>query len=162
MNIHSWQWLWLSNAAFKKAGVEVPKNWNEFVAAGPALQKAGIQPLALGGQPWQANGLFDTLMISLGGKDLYTKVYQDKGQGHDHGPEVAKIFKAADDARKLSKGTNVQDWNQATNMVITGKAGGRSWATGRRASFSWRARRPETDYSCLPGTWSQRISHNRR
>ena len=26
VNIHSWQWLWLSNAAFKKAGVAVPKN----------------------------------------------------------------------------------------------------------------------------------------
>ena len=26
VNIHSWQWLWLSNEAFKKAGVEVPKN----------------------------------------------------------------------------------------------------------------------------------------
>ena len=33
VNIHSWQWLWLSNAAFAKAGVPVPKNWDEFVAA---------------------------------------------------------------------------------------------------------------------------------
>ncbi len=53
VNIHSWQWLWLSNAAFKQAGVEVPKNWDEFVAAAPALEKAGIIPLAVGGQPWQ-------------------------------------------------------------------------------------------------------------
>ena len=37
VNIHSWQWLWLSNAAFEKAGVAVPKNWDEFVAAAPAL-----------------------------------------------------------------------------------------------------------------------------
>ncbi|RYE65317.1 MAG: carbohydrate ABC transporter substrate-binding protein, partial [Rhizobiaceae bacterium] len=35
INIHSWQWLWLSNAAFKTAGVAVPKDWNEFVAAAP-------------------------------------------------------------------------------------------------------------------------------
>lgn len=39
VNIHSWQWLWLSNEAFKKAGVEVPKNWTEFAAAAPALKK---------------------------------------------------------------------------------------------------------------------------
>src|SRR3982751_1759739 len=32
VNIHAWQWLWLSNAAFDKAGVAVPKDWNEFVA----------------------------------------------------------------------------------------------------------------------------------
>ncbi|MGO7690413.1 extracellular solute-binding protein, partial [Rhizobium ruizarguesonis] len=61
VNIHSWQWLWLSNAAFKKAVVEVPKNCDEFVAAAPALEKAGIIPLAVGGHPWQATGAFDVL-----------------------------------------------------------------------------------------------------
>ena len=43
INIHSWQWLWLSNGAFEKAGVAVPNNWDEFVAAAPALEKAGIR-----------------------------------------------------------------------------------------------------------------------
>ncbi|MEZ5449192.1 MAG: extracellular solute-binding protein [Thiolinea sp.] len=44
LNIHSWQWLWLSTKAFKDAGVDVPKNWDEFVAAAPALEKAGSCP----------------------------------------------------------------------------------------------------------------------
>ncbi|MFN3363721.1 MAG: ABC transporter substrate-binding protein, partial [Allorhizobium sp.] len=52
VNIHSWQWLWLSNAAFEQAGVAVPTNWDEFVAAAPALEAKGIIPLAVGGQPW--------------------------------------------------------------------------------------------------------------
>ncbi|BCH66144.1 MULTISPECIES: ABC transporter substrate-binding protein [Rhizobium/Agrobacterium group] len=151
VNIHSWQWLWLSNAAFKKAGVETPKNWNEFVAAAPALQKAGIQPLALGGQPWQTSGLFDTLLISLGGKDLYLKVYQDKDEATISGPEFAAIFKAADDARKMSKGTNVQDWNQATNMVITGKAGGQIMGDWAQGEFQLAGQVAGKDYSCLPG-----------
>ena len=43
VNIHSQQWLWLSNAAFEKAGVPVPTNWDEFAAAAPALDEAGIQ-----------------------------------------------------------------------------------------------------------------------
>ena len=50
VNIHSWQWLWLSNAAYAKAGVPVPTNWDEFVASGPALEAAGIIPLAMGQQ----------------------------------------------------------------------------------------------------------------
>ena len=40
VNIHSWQWIWLSHDAFEKAGVAVPTNWDEFVAAGPALRAA--------------------------------------------------------------------------------------------------------------------------
>ncbi|MBD8650354.1 carbohydrate ABC transporter substrate-binding protein [Rhizobium sp. CFBP 13726] len=151
INIHSWQWLWLSNAAFKTAGVAVPKDWNEFVAAAPALKKAGIQPLALGGQPWQANGLFDTLLISLGGKDLYEKVYKDKDAKVAAGPEMAKIFAAADKARELAKGSNVQDWNQATNMVLTGKAGGQVMGDWAQGEFSLAGKTAGTDYTCLPG-----------
>ena len=56
VNIHSWQWLWLSNKAFEEAGVPVPTNWDEFVAAAPALEAAGKIPLAMGKQPWQAVG----------------------------------------------------------------------------------------------------------
>src|SRR5260221_787678 len=117
VNIHSWQWLWLSNGAFAQAGVAVPKNWDEFVAAAPALEKAGIIPLALGNQPWQASGAFQVLMLGLAGKDTFLKVYKDKDAGTAAGPEVAKVFKATDDARKMAAKSNVQDWNQATNMV---------------------------------------------
>ncbi|OLP56623.1 ABC transporter substrate-binding protein [Rhizobium rhizosphaerae] len=151
VNIHSWQWLWLSADAFKKAGVGMPKNWNEFVAAAPALEKAGIVPLALGGQAWQSAGLFDVLLISLGGKDLYEKVYAQKDADAISGPEMAAVFKAADDARRMSKGTNVQDWNQATNMVITGKAGGQVMGDWAQGEFALAGKKAGTDYACLPG-----------
>ena len=151
VNIHSWQWLWLSNDAFKAAGVPVPKDWNEFVAAAPKLKEAGIQPLALGGQPWQANGLFDTLIISIGGKEIYEKVYQEKDAEVAAGPEMAKIFQAASQARDMAKGSNVQDWNQATNMVITGKAGGQIMGDWAQGEFQIAGKTAGTDYSCLPG-----------
>ncbi|WJH42329.1 ABC transporter substrate-binding protein [Aliirhizobium terrae] len=151
VNIHSWQWLWLSNAAFEKAGVPVPKDWNEFVAAGPKLREAGIQPLAVGGSAFQVNGLFDTLVISLGGTDLYNKVYKDKDEETAAGPEIAKIFAAADDARKLAKGSNVQDWNQATNLVITGKAGGQIMGDWAQGEFQQAGQTAGKEYSCLPG-----------
>ncbi|MDQ0320658.1 glucose/mannose transport system substrate-binding protein [Pararhizobium capsulatum DSM 1112] len=151
VNIHSWQWLWLSNAAFKQAGVEVPKNWDEFVAAGPALEKAGIVPLAVGGQPWQAAGAFDVLMVAIAGKDTYQKVFGDKDADVAAGPEIAKVFKAADDARRMSKGSNVQDWNQATNLVITGKAGGQIMGDWAQGEFQLAGQKAGTDYTCLPG-----------
>ncbi|MBD9568643.1 ABC transporter substrate-binding protein [Ensifer sp. ENS08] len=151
VNIHSWQWLWLSNAAFKTAGVEVPKNWDEFVAAAPALEKAGIVPLAVGGQPWQAAGAFDVLMVAIAGKDTFQKVFGDKDEEVAAGPEIAKVFKAADDARRMSKGSNVQDWNQATNMVITGKAGGQIMGDWAQGEFALAGQKAGTDYTCLPG-----------
>ncbi len=151
VNIHSWQWLWLSNAAFQKAGVPVPKNWDEFVAAAPALEKAGIIPLAVGGQPWQSSGAFDVMLAALGGKDVFLKVYSDKDAAVAGGPDVAKVFKAADDARKMAKNTNVQDWNQATNLVITGKAGGQIMGDWAQGEFQVANQVAGKDYTCLPG-----------
>src|SRR3954469_16857841 len=95
VNIHSWQWLWLSNKAFADAGVPVPKNWDEFVAAAPALEKAGKIPLAIGGQPWQTTGAFNVLIPAIAGKDIFLKVYKDKDEAVAAGPEMAKVFKAA-------------------------------------------------------------------
>jgi glucose/mannose transport system substrate-binding protein len=151
VNIHSWQWLWLSNEAFAKAGVAVPNTWDEYVAAAPALEKAGIVPLAVGGQAWQASGAFDVLLAAVGGTDTFLKVYRDKDKDFAAGPEIAKVFKAADDARKMAKNTNVQDWNQATNMVITGKAGGQIMGDWAQGEFQVAGQVAGKDYTCLPG-----------
>ncbi|MBC2773336.1 carbohydrate ABC transporter substrate-binding protein [Rhizobium sp. AQ_MP] len=151
VNIHSWQWLWLSNAAFESAGVAVPKNWDEFVAAAPALEAKGIIPLAVGGQPWQSAGAFDVLMVAIAGKDTFYKVFKDKDEEVAAGADIAKVFKAADDARRMSKGTNVQDWNQATNLVITGKAGGQIMGDWAQGEFALAGQVAGKDYTCLPG-----------
>jgi glucose/mannose transport system substrate-binding protein len=151
VNIHSWQWLWLSNKAFETAGVPVPKNWDEFVAAAPKLEEKGIVPLAVGGQSWQTTGAFNVLMVAIAGKDIYQKVFGDKDEAVAAGPEIAKVFAAADDARKMAKNTNVQDWNQATNMVITGKAGGQIMGDWAQGEFQVAGQVAGKDYTCLPG-----------
>jgi glucose/mannose transport system substrate-binding protein len=151
VNIHSWQWLWLSNAAFEKAGVAVPTNWDEFVAAGPALREAGITPLAVGGQSWQTSGAFNVLMVALAGPDILVKVYGDKDADLAAGEEIARVFKAAADAREMSQGSNVQDWNQATNLVITDQAGGQIMGDWAQGEFQVAGEVAGQDYTCLPG-----------
>ena len=151
VNIHSWQWLWLSNKAFADAGVPVPKNWDEFVAAAPALEKAGKIPLAVGQQAWQTSGAFQVLMVAIGGPDIFKKVYGDKDATVAGGPEVAKVFKAADDARKMQAKSKVQDWNQATNLVITGQAGGQIMGDWAQGEFQVAGQTAGKDYTCLPG-----------
>lgn len=151
VNIHSWQWLWLSNGAFEKAGVAVPANWNEFVAAAPALEAAGITPLAMGKQPWQQAGAFNVLMVGVGGSDLFLKVYKDKDAAFAAGPEVAAVFKAADDARKMAAGSNVQNWNEATSMVISATAGGQIMGDWAQGEFQVAGQTAGKEYTCLPG-----------
>lgn len=151
INIHSWQWIWLSHKAFADAGVDVPSNWSEFVAAAPALEAAGKIPLAIGQQPWQSNGAFGVILVAVGGIDLWRKINIDKDDDAAAGPEMTKVFEATDVARRLSRGANINDWNLATAMVINGEAGGQiigDWAQGE---FAMAGQVAGEDYSCLPG-----------
>lgn len=151
VNIHSWQWLWLSHKAFEDAGIPVPTNWDEYVKAAPALEAAGKIPLAMGQQSWQSTGAFSVLMVAIAGKDIYEQVYADHDAEVAAGPDIARVFKAADDARKMSKDTKVQDWNQATNMVITGQAGGQIMGDWAQGEFQIAGQVAGEDYTCLPG-----------
>lgn len=151
VNIHSPQWLWLSHAAFEKAGIAVPADWNEFVAAAPKLREAGIIPLAMGQQPWQTQLAFDAMMSAIAGTEVYTQILSEKNDEVAAGAEAAKVFEAYAAARELSDGSNVQDWNQATNLVITGKAGGQIHGDWAQGEFQVANQVAGTDYSCLPG-----------
>jgi glucose/mannose transport system substrate-binding protein len=151
VNIHSQQWLWLSNAAFEKAGVPVPTNWEEYAAAAPALEEAGIIPLALGQQPWQTTTAFQVLLTAIAGPDAYTKIFGEKDADLAAGEEIAKVFEAAAQARSMSAKSNVQDWNQATNMVITGQAAGQIMGDWAQGEFQVAGQVAGEDYTCLPG-----------
>ncbi len=151
VNIHSWQWMWLSNGAYAAAGVPVPTNWGEFVSTAPALREAGIVPLAMGGQSWQQNGAFGVMALALAGKEAWLAVNQDKNAEVVMGPEYARVFEAFGAARDLSTGLNVQDWNQATAAVIDGSAGAQIMGDWAQGEFAVAGSVAGTDYSCLPG-----------
>ncbi|MEE3069876.1 MAG: extracellular solute-binding protein, partial [Pseudomonadota bacterium] len=76
LNIHSIQWLWTSNAAFEKAGIDPVNNWEELKAAAPKLREAGILPLAMGAQGWQEAYLVHNFLSGTS-EDLYYAVYRD-------------------------------------------------------------------------------------
>lgn len=151
VNIHSQQWLWLNNKVFEDNGLAVPSNWDEYVAAAPKLEEAGIVPLAMGQQPWQTTLAFQVLLVALVGPDAYTQVFGEKDADLAAGPEMAKVFQAAATARDMAKDSNVQNWNDATNMVITGKAAGQIMGDWAQGEFQVANQVAGEDYTCLPG-----------
>lgn len=151
VNIHSPEWLWLSNKAYEDAGIPVPANWNEFVETAPALEAAGKIPLALGNQPWQSNLAFGAISIGVAGLDVWKQVNVEKNMDVAAGPEYAAVFQAVADARSLAAKSTVQDWNQATNLVLTGEAGGQIMGDWAQGEFSVAEKVAGVDYTCLPG-----------
>lgn len=151
LNIHSWEWMWLNPQAFRDAGIEPPKNWAELVASGAKLKEKNIVPLATG-DGWQVNGILTVLMVSIGGKDLYVKVNGDKDAEAARGAEMKKVFEALAQARDLvDPGYVGRSWNEATSMVLTGRAGAQIMGDWAQGEFSTAGKSAGKDYDCLPG-----------
>jgi len=123
VNIHSVNWIWLNKAVMEKIGGTEPKNFDEFVALLDKAKKAGVIPLALGGQPWQEATMFDSIVASTGGTDFYKKAFIDLDESALKSDTMKKAF---DNLAKLRDYVDPnyagRDWNLATAMVIKGDA----------------------------------------
>ncbi len=152
VNIHSFQWMWTSLDAYKKAGIDAPKDWNEFVASAPKLREAGITPLAVGNQGWQTNGMFGVVQTGVGGVELYVKTIVERDAEALRGPEMAAVWEAYGQARDLDDPDNsIQNWNDATSQVITGKAGAQIMGDWAQGEFQVAGQTAGVEYDCLPG-----------
>jgi glucose/mannose transport system substrate-binding protein len=151
VNLHSAQWMWTNRKVFKDAGIAPPKNWNDLIAAAPALKAKGIQPLAVAAG-WAVTLLVTDLMVAQAGVENYVKVYKDRNLDIAGGAEFAKVFQAVDAARKMVDPKTIRpQWNEAVGDVISGKAAANvmgDWAGGEFQVANMKA---GEDYDCLPG-----------
>lgn len=153
VNIHMPGWFFYSKAAFKKAGLAgEPQSWEEFIGALGKLKAAGLVPLAFGGQVWQEKITFDAVFAVVGGRDLYLKVYRD----HDQGAVKSDAFKNVLVQFKrlrafIDAGAPGRNWNDATAMVVSGKAGMQIMGDWAKGEFAAAKQEPGRDYGCFPG-----------
>jgi glucose/mannose transport system substrate-binding protein len=152
VNIHNPTWFWYSKAALAKAGAAEPKSFDEFFATLDKLKAAGLVPLALGGQGWQENITFSTMLLHLGGKELYLQFYDKRDAAAINSPAFRKVLA---DYKRLKgytdPGSPNRNWNDATAMVITGKAGFQimgDWAKGEFIAANQVAGK---DFGCFSG-----------
>ncbi len=156
VNVHSTNWVWANKEVLAKAGVkEDPKTWDEFVAALDKVQKAGFVALAHGGQPWQEATVFDGVALSVGGIDFYKKAFIDQDKKALGSDTMVKIFDRMAQLRKyVDKDFSGRDWNVASGMVISGKAGFQIMGDWAKGEFVGAKKVAMKDFSCfrVPGT----------
>ncbi|MRW93603.1 extracellular solute-binding protein [Duganella sp. FT80W] len=153
VDIHMPAWFFYSKAAYKKAGItNEPQSWDEFLQQLGKLKAAGVVPLAFGGQVWQEKITFDAIFAMVGGADLYLKVYRDRDQKAVMSPAFKQVLV---DFKKLKgfvdAGAPGRNWNDATAMVVQGRAGVQimgDWAKGEFAAAKQVAGK---DFGCFPG-----------
>ncbi|MBD5802307.1 putative sugar-binding periplasmic protein precursor [Azoarcus sp. Aa7] len=155
VNVHRVNWMWANPEVFKKAGVEIPKTWDEFPAAAEKIQKAGFVPVAHGGQPWQDFTVFESIALGVGGADFYRKALVELDQATLKGATMEKVFTTFAGVRKYTdKDSANRVWNQATGMIINGKAAMQFMGDWAKGEFSSAGKTPGKDYVCVaaPGS----------
>jgi glucose/mannose transport system substrate-binding protein len=155
VNVHRVNWLWANPEVFKKAGTKVPTTWDEFFVAAEALKKAGVIPVAHGGQNWQDFTTFEAVALGVGGADFYKKAFVQLDQPTLTSPTMAKVlttFKKVKDY--TDKNAPGRDWNLATAMVIKGEAGMQIMGDWAKGEFLAAGKVPGKDFVCAaaPGT----------
>jgi glucose/mannose transport system substrate-binding protein len=153
VNIHMPAWIWTSRAAFKKAGIASdPRTMDELFAALDKLKAAGLVPLAHGGQSWQDSIVFTAVLANVGGRELYLKVLRDR----DRNTIMSEAFKNVLLAFKrlqgyVDKGSPGRNWNDATALLITGKAGVQFMGDWAKGEFTQAGQVAGRDYGCIAG-----------
>ncbi|KVT63619.1 ABC transporter substrate-binding protein [Burkholderia ubonensis] len=149
-SVHRVNWLYINKAALDKVGAKAPATWPEFFAVADKLKAAGIQPIAMGGQPWQDLTLWEDVVLSQG-PAFYKKALVDLDQAALTSPQMLDVFNTV---RKIQgyfdSGRNGRDWNLATAMVINGKAGMQFMGDWAKGEFETAGKKAGKDYICAP------------
>lgn len=154
VNIHMQNWAWASVAAFKKAGLDVPADWDTYLADLPKLKDAGVIPFAVGGDGggWQVSLLANQLILSQLGAEAVEKIWKNKDLELAAGPEVLKAFATLKDLGTYAdEGSPNRSWADTTSLVIQGEAALQVMGDWAQGEFQVAGQKPGVDYACLLG-----------
>jgi len=153
VDIHMPTWIWYSKAAFKKAGIaSEPRTMDELFAALDKLKAAGLIPLAHGGQSWQDNIVFTAVLANVGGRDLYLKILRDRDPGAINSEAFKKVLTSYKRLHSyIDAGSPGRNWNDATAMLITGRAGVQIMGDWAKGEFELARQTAGKDFGCIAG-----------
>jgi glucose/mannose transport system substrate-binding protein len=153
VSIHMPTWIWYSKAAFRKAGIAAePRDFNELFAALDRLKAAGLIPLAHGGQAWQDNIVFRAVLANQGGAALYLQIFRDRDARAIASSEFRAVLTTFKRLHSyVDAGSPGRNWNDATALLITGRAGVQIMGDWVKAEFAGAHQDAGRDYGCIPG-----------
>jgi glucose/mannose transport system substrate-binding protein len=155
VNVHRVNWLWINREALRKVGTRAPETWGEFFALAEKLHRAGIVPVAHGGQPWQEFTTFESVALGVGGAEFYRNAFVKLDPAALHSTTMERVLTTFRRIKDYTdKGAPGRDWNQATAMVIRGEAAMQFMGDWAKGEFLAAGKVPNKDFLCVsaPGT----------
>jgi glucose/mannose transport system substrate-binding protein len=151
VNVHRVNWMWANPDVFEKAGAEIPSTWEEFLTAARKIQEAGFIPVAHGGQAWQDATTFESIVLAVGGADLYRRAFVELDPEALSGDAMVESFERLKQLKQFTDpNAPGRDWNLATAMVIEGEAAMQFMGDWAKGEFTAAGMKPGEDFVCAP------------
>ena len=149
VDVHRVNWLWVNADALKKAGASVPTSWDEFFATAEALKRAGIIPVAHGGQSWQGFTTFESVALGVGGAEFYKQAFVRLDEAALTGATMERVLTTFKRIKSYTdRNANGRDWNLATAMVVNGEAGMQLMGDWTKVEFVAAGKASGKDFIC--------------
>ncbi|WP_229490365.1 ABC transporter substrate-binding protein [Pseudoduganella namucuonensis] len=155
LNVHRVNWLWVNASALRKANARFPATWEEFFAVADAMKKAGIAPIAYGGQSWLDLGAFESVALGVGGPDFYRKAFMELDPSALNSPQMEKTLETYRRIKSyIGRNAVGGDWVRGTSMLIKGEAGMQLMGDWAKAEIQAAGMKPGIDVLCgaTPGS----------
>ena len=150
-DLHCGNCTFANTKLLQAAGVEVPLTWEAVIAAGPALQRSGVIPIAFGGQAWQEGSVFVQIIGGIGGPALLKRFTATHDPAASDSPEMVEVFKTFARLRPfVDKASPNRASTDTANLVATDKAAlyfSGDWSKG---DLNKAGMRPGREYTCRP------------
>ena len=148
VNIHAQNWLWYNKAVFDKAGATAPKSFDELFAALDKVKASGAIPFAFAGQKWVETLTFNSVFAGMN-HDLYINVYTKRDAALVKSADFKKVAETFIRLRGyIDASSPGRNWNDATSMVITGKAGVQIMGDWAKGEFNAAGQTAGKEYGC--------------
>lgn len=118
-----YQWgIYFNRDAYKAAGVEEPKSWDEFVANCEKFAAAGIDCVTTGSKAlWPVAGIFDYMSLRTNGYEWHMDLTAGKVAWTD--PKVKDVFAQWAKIQPYTTANHAAiDWQDAAALLVQGKA----------------------------------------
>jgi len=149
MALHGSNWIWANKKILDDVGIGIPRSWEEFLGNADRIIKAGYYPLALGGQPWQMRALFFSVVLDIGGPDLYEAAFVQHKPEALLSPAMINAFKTFGRLRQyVDPDSPGRNWLATTELVIKGKAAFQIMGDWAKAEFFQAGMVADKDFIC--------------
>lgn len=150
INAHSTNWLWVNHVQFSRLELQPPDTWPDLLAMLDKAKADGLIALAIGRDPWEHTLLFENVAVGAGGAEFYRRVFLELDASAIDEHMFREIFGRMTMLRQyLDPDFNTRTWDEATELVRSGKALMQVQGTWVDGEFNYHGLAPGQDYECF-------------